>query len=128
MEYLDRGLFLGGMFKNVSQHGDHVQKVGCGHLAWLSKHDEAARNAAELADSAREAGFSVEVYPFRASFVVLVTAEEGVSLASFTLDSDGVVFTSSNYYPEDLVSSEEEASRGYFERMMDWYTDPSTTL
>lgn len=127
MEDLDRGLFLRGMFKNVSQHGDHVQKIGCEYLAWLARHDEAARNAAELADSAREAGFSVEVYPFHASFVVLVTAEEGVSLVSFTLDGDGIL-TESSYYPEDLVSSEEEVSRGYFERLMDWYTDPSTTL
>ena len=111
MEDLDRGLFLRGMFKNVSQHGDHVQKIGCEYLAWLARHDEAARNAAELADSAREAGFSVEVYPFHASFVVLVTAEEGVSLVSFTLDSDGVVLTESKYYSEDLVSSEREVSR-----------------
>ena len=105
-----------------------MQKIGCEYLAWLARHDEAARNAAELADSAREAGFSVEVYPFHASFVVLVTAEEGVSLVSFTLDSDGVVLTESKYYSEDLVSSERGMSREYFERMMDWYTSPSTTL
>lgn len=128
MEDLDRGLFLIGRFKNVSYRTDHLQKVGYGHLAWLAMRDKVARNAAELADSAREAGFSVEVYPFHASFVVLVTAEEGVSLASFTLDSDGIVLTSSDYYPEDLVSSERGVSREYFERMMDWYTDPSTTL
>lgn len=125
---IDRGLFLRGWFKSVSRHDDRLQKIGRGHLAWLAMRDEAAHNAVVLADSAREAGFSVEVYPFRASFVVLVTAEEGVSLASFTLDSDGVVFTSSNYYPEDLVSSERGVSREYFERMMDWYTSPSTTL
>lgn len=125
---VDRGIFLRGWFKNVSYRTDHLQKIGCEYLAWLARHDEAARNAAELADSAREAGFSVEVYPFHASFVVLVTAEEGVSLASFTLDSDGIVLTSSDYYPEDLVSSERGVSREYFERMMDWYTSPSTTL
>lgn len=124
---LDRGLFLRGLFKNVSQHGDHVQKIGCGHLVWLASHDAAARNAAELADSARDVGFSVEVYSFYGSFIVLVTAES-VSLVRFTLDSDGVVLTSSDYYPEDLVSLEREVSRKYFEGLMDWYTSPSTTL
>jgi hypothetical protein len=126
MEF-DRGLFLRGLFGNVLPY-NHVQKIGRRHLAWLARHDEAARNAAELADSAREAGFSVEVYPFHASFVVLVTVEGGVSLVRFTLDSDGVVLTESSYYPEDLVSSEKEVSREYFERLMDWYTSPSTTL
>lgn len=125
---IDRGLFLRGWFKSVSRHDDRLQKIGRGHLAWLAMRDEAAHNAVVLADSAREAGFSVEVYPFHKSFVVLVTVEGGVSLVSFTLDSDGVVLTESSYYPEDLVSSEEEVSRGYFERLMDWYTDPSTTL
>lgn len=124
---IDRGRFLRGLFGNVLPY-NHVQKIGCRHLAWLAMRDKVARNAAELADSAREAGFSVEVYPFHASFVVLVTAEEGVSLVSFTLDSDGVVLTESKYYPEDLVSSEREVSREYFERLMDWYTSPSTTL
>lgn len=123
---LDRGLFLRGLFKNVSQSG-YVQKIGCGHLAWLSKRDEAARNAAELADSAREVGFFVEVY-FCGRFTILVTAEEGVPLVSFTLDSDGVVLTESKYYSEDLISLERGVSREYFERLMDWYTSPSTTL
>ena len=123
---IDRGRFLRGMFGNVLPY-NHVQKVGCGDLAWLSKHDEASRNAAELADSAREVGFSVEVYYFYGRFTILVT-EEMLLLASFTLDSDGIVLTSSDYYPEDLVSSERGVSREYFERMMDWYTDPSTTL
>ena len=121
---LDRGLFLGVMLKNIWQPG-YVQKIGCGLLAWLSKHDETARNVTELVDSAREAGFSVEVYSFYRSFIVLVTAES-VLLVSFTLDGDGIL-TESSYYPEDLVSSEEEVSRGYFERLMDWYTDPSNT-
>ncbi len=49
---LDRGLFLGGMSRNVWQSG-YVQKIGCGLLAWLSKHDETARNVTELVDSAR---------------------------------------------------------------------------
>ena len=122
---LDRGLFLGVMLKNIWQPG-YVQKIGCGLLAWLSKHDETARNVTELVDSAREAGFSVEVYSFYRSFIVLVTAES-VLLVSFMLDGDGIL-TESSYYPEDLVSSEEEVSRGYFERLMDWYTDPLTTL
>lgn len=121
---LDRGLFLGVMLKNIWQPG-YVQKIGCGLLAWLSKHDETARNVTELVDSAREAGFSVEVYSFYRSFIVLVTAES-VLLVSFMLDGDGIL-TESSYYPEDLVSSEEEVSRGYFERLMDWYTDPSNT-
>ena len=123
---LDRGLFLGGMSRNVWQSG-YVQKIGCGLLAWLSKHDETARNVTELVDSAREVGFSVEVYYFYGRFAILVT-EEMLLLASFTLDSDGIVLTSSDYYPEDLVSSERGVSREYFERMMDWYTSPSTTL
>lgn len=71
---LDRGLFLGVMLKNIWQPG-YVQKIGCGLLAWLSKHDETARNVTELVDSAREAGFSVEVYSFYRSFIVLVTAD-----------------------------------------------------
>lgn len=121
---LDRGLFLGVMLKNIWQPG-YVQKIGCGLLAWLSKHDETARNVTELVDSAREAGFSVEVYSFYRSFIVLVTAES-VLLVSFMLDGDGIL-TESSYYPEGLVSSEEEVSRGYFERLMDWYTDPSNT-
>ena len=112
------------MLKNIWQPG-YVQKIGCGLLAWLSKHDETARNVTELVDSAREAGFSVEVYSFYRSFIVLVTAES-VLLVSFMLDGDGIL-TESSYYPEDLVSSEEEVSRGYFERLMDWYTDPSNT-
>ena len=58
----------------------------------------------------------------------MVAVEEGMSLASLALDSDGVVLTESSYYPEDLVSSEKEVSREYFERMMDWYTSPSTAL
>lgn len=122
---VDRGIFLRGLFGNVLPY-NHVQKIGCRHLAWLAMRDKVARNAAELADSAREAGFSVEVYSFYRSFIVLVTAES-VLLVSFTLDGDGIL-TESSYYPEDLVSSEEEVSRGYFERLMDWYTDPSTTL
>ena len=121
---LDRGLFLGVILKNIWQPG-YVQKIGCGLLAWLSKHDETARNVTELVDSAREAGFSVEVYSFYRSFIVLVTAES-VLLVSFMLDGDGIL-TESSYYPEDLVSSEEEVSIGYFERLMDWYTDPSNT-
>lgn len=125
MEYLDRGLFFGGIFNNVWQSG-YVRKIGCEYLARLASHDETARNVTELVDSAREAGFSVEVYSFYRSFIVLVTAES-VLLVSFTLDGDGIL-TESSYYPEDLVSSEEEVSRGYFERLMDWYTDPSTTL
>lgn len=124
---IDRGLFLRGWFKSVSRHDDRLQKIGRGHLAWLAMRDEAAHNAVVLADSAREAGFSVEVYPFHESFVVLVTAES-VSLVSFTLDGDGVVLTESSYYPEDLVSSEGEVSREYFERMMDWYTSPAVKL
>ena len=122
---VDRGIFLRGLFGNVLPY-NHVQKIGCRHLAWLAMRDKVARNAAELADSAREAGFSVEVYSFYRSFIVLMTAES-VLLVSFTLDGDGIL-TESSYYPEDLVSSEEEVSRGYFERLMDWYTDPSTTL
>lgn len=121
---IDRGRFLRGLFGNVLPY-NHVQKIGCGLLAWLSKHDETARNVTELVDSAREAGFSVEVYSFYRSFIVLVTAES-VLLVSFMLDGDGIL-TESSYYPEDLVSSEEEVSRGYFERPMDWYTDPSNT-
>lgn len=124
MEYLDRGLFFGGIFNNVWQSG-YVRKIGCEYLARLARHDETARNVTELVDSAREAGFSVEVYSFYRSFIVLVTAES-VLLVSFTLDGDGIL-TESSYYPEDLVSSEEEVSRGYFERLMDWYTDPSNT-
>lgn len=125
MEDLDRGLFFGGIFNNVWQSG-YVRKIGCEYLARLARHDETARNVTELVDSAREAGFSVEVYSFYRSFIVLVTAES-VLLVSFTLDGDGIL-TESSYYPEDLVSSEKEVSRGYFERLMDWYTDPSTTL
>ena len=113
------------IFNNVWQSG-YVRKIGCEYLARLARHDETARNVTELVDSAREAGFSVEVYSFYRSFIVLVTAES-VLLVSFTLDGDGIL-TESSYYPEDLVSSEEEVSRGYFERLMDWYTDPSTTL
>ena len=124
---VDRGTFLRGWFKNVSYRTDHLQKIGCGHLAWLAKYDEVAHDTAALADSAREVGFSVEVYSFYGFFIVLVTAES-VSLVRFTLDSDGVILTSSDYYPEDLLSSERGVSREYFERMMDWYTDPSTTL
>lgn len=124
MEYLDRGLFFGGIFNNVWQSG-YVRKIGCEYLARLARRDETARNVTELVDSAREAGFSVEVYSFYRSFIVLVTAES-VLLVSFTLDGDGIL-TESSYYPEDLVSSEEEVSRGYFERLMDWYTDPSNT-
>lgn len=123
---VDRGIFLRGLFGNVLPY-NHVQKIGCRHLAWLAMRDKVARNAAELADSAREAGFSVEIYSFYGSFIVLVTAES-VSLARFTLYSDGIVSTNSDYYPEDLVSSEREVSREYFERLMDWYTSPSTTL
>ena len=67
---IDRGLFLRGWFKSVSRHDDRLQKIGRGHLAWLAMRDEAAHNAVVLADSAREAGFSVEVYPFHASFAV----------------------------------------------------------
>ncbi len=67
---VDRGTFLRGWFKNVSYRTDHLQKIGCGHLAWLAKYDEVAHDTAALADSAREAGFSVEVYPFHASFAV----------------------------------------------------------
>ena len=123
---VDRGIFLRGLFGNVLPY-NHVQKIGCRHLARLAMRDKVARNAAELADSAREAGFSVEIYSFYGSFIVLVTAES-VSLARFTLYSDGIVSTNSDYYPEDLVSSEREVSREYFERLMDWYTSPSTTL
>lgn len=123
---VDRGIFLRGLFGNVLPY-NHVQKIGCRHLVWLAMRDKVARNAAELADSAREAGFSVEIYSFYGSFIVLVTAES-VSLARFTLYSDGIVSTNSDYYPEDLVSSEREVSREYFERLMDWYTSPSTTL
>lgn len=126
MEYLDRWLFFGGIFNNVWQSG-YVRKIGCEYLARLARHDETARNAAELADSAREVGFSVEVYYFCGRFTILVAAEEGMSLASLALDSDGVVLTESSYYPEDLVSSEKEVSREYFERMLDWYTSPTTT-
>jgi hypothetical protein len=124
---VDRGIFLRGPFGNVLPY-NHVQKIGCRHLARLAMRDKVARNAAELADSAREVGFSVEVYYFCGRFTILVVAEEGMSLASLALDSDGVVLTESSYYPEDLVSSERGVSREYFERMMDWYTDPSTTL
>ena len=124
---VDRGIFLRGPFGNVLPY-NHVQKIGCRHLARLAMRDKVARNAAELADSAREVGFSVEVYYFCGRFTILVVAEEGMSLASIALDSDGVVLTESSYYPEDLVSSERGGSREYFERMMDWYTDPSTTL
>lgn len=125
MEYLDRWLFFGGIFNNVWRSG-YVRKIGCEYLARLARHDETARNVTELVDSAREAGFSVEVYSFYRSFIVLVTAES-VLLVSFTLDGDGIL-TESSYYPEDLVSSEKEVSREYFERLMDWYTSPSTTL
>ena len=125
MEYLDRGLFFGGIFNNVWQSG-YVRKIEREHLAWMAKYGEVAHDTAALADSAREVGFSVEAYSFYGFFIVLVTAES-VLLVSFTLDGDGIL-TESSYYPEDLVSSEEEVSRGYFERLMDWYTDPSTTL
>ena len=124
---VDRGIFLRGWSKNVSYRTDHLQKIGCEHLAWLAKYDEVAHDTAALTDSAREVGFSVEVYSFYGSFIVLVTVE-AVSLVSFKLDSDGAIWTSSCYYPEDLVSSEREVSREYFERLMDWYTSPSTTL
>ena len=111
----------------VTSHDNCLQKIGHEHLAWLAMRDAAARNTAKLADSAREVGFSVEVYSFYGSFIVLVTVE-AVSLVSFKLDSDGAIWTSSCYYPEDLVSSEKEVSREYFERLMDWYTSPSTAL
>lgn len=86
-----------------------------------------------LMNSAREAGFYVEVFSCRSayrerSFVVSVYDRQGGAvLAFFCCDATGSIETDFCRYPEILIP-EPYSWGGYFERMLDWYTSPSTTL
>ena len=84
-----------------------------------------------LPSVSREAGFYAEtscrVLEYgKTSFVLAVyDREEGKLLARFHC-SDGIE-TLCSLYMEELLP-EPSTWRAYFERMMDWYTSPSTTL
>ena len=90
-----------------------------------------ACTALSLTSAAREAGFYAEtscrVLEYgKTSFVLAVyDREEGKLLARFHC-SDGIE-TLCSLYMEELLP-EPSTWRAYFERMMDWYTSPSTTL
>lgn len=93
----------------------------------------AASAALVLMNSAREAGFYVEVFGCRSvyreiSFVVAIyDGQGGAMLAIFCCDATGSIETDFCRYPEILIP-EPYSWGGYFERMLDWYTSPSTTL
>lgn len=92
----------------------------------------AACAALVLMNSAREAGFYVEVFSCRSyresSFVVVIyDGQGGAMLAIFCCDATGSIETDFSKYPELLIP-EPSSWRPYFWRMMDWYTSPSTTL
>ena len=93
----------------------------------------AACAALVLMNSAREAGFYVEVFTCKSvyrksSFIVAVYDRQGGAvLAFFCLDATGSIETDFCRYPELLIP-EPSSWRPYFWRMLDWVTDPSTTL
>lgn len=93
----------------------------------------AACVALGLMNSAREAGFYTEVFSCRSvyresSFVVAIYDRQGgAMLAIFCCDANGSIETDFCRYPEILIP-EPYSWGGYFERMLDWYTSPSTTL
>lgn len=94
----------------------------------------AACAALILMNSAREAGFYIEVFGCRSvyhretSFVVAVyDGQGGAMLAIFCCDATGSIETDFSKYPELLIP-EPSSWRPYFWRMLDWVTDPSTTL
>lgn len=93
----------------------------------------AACAALVLMNSAREAGFYVEVFSCRSvyrerSFAVAVYDRQGgAMLAFFYCDATGSIETDFSKYPELLIP-EPSSWRPYFWRMLDWVTDPSTTL
>lgn len=93
----------------------------------------AASTVLVLMNSAREAGFYVEVFSCRSvyrerSFAVAVYDRQGgAMLAFFYCDATGSIETDFSKYPELLIP-EPSSWRPYFWRMLDWVTDPSTTL
>ena len=93
----------------------------------------AACTALGLMNSAREAGFYTEVFSCRSVYrersfaVVVYDRRGGVMLVFFCCDATGSIETDFCRYPEILIP-EPYSWGGYFERMLDWYTSPSTTL
>ena len=121
-----KACFDGYELRRSTSPDRHLHKLAAGGRGG------AASTALVLMNSAREAGFYTEVFSCRSVYrersfaVVVYDRRGGVMLAFFCCDATGSIETDFCRYPEILIP-EPYSWGGYFERMLDWYTSPTTT-